>query len=159
MLEVALAGDGTYLEPMKQLARRLGLAGHARFVGALPPAEAVYRFLDETDLFVLPSRPEGLPRAMIEAMARGCPCIGSTVGGIPELLPAEDLVPPGDVDALARKIVEVLSDPQRMQRMATRNWKAATEYLPEVLDERRRVFYRKTRELAEQSGRLARQSS
>jgi len=155
MLEVALAGDGTYLEPMKQLARRVGLAGHARFVGALPPAEAVYRFLDETDLFVLPSRPEGLPRAMIEAMARGCPCIGSTVGGIPELLPREDMVPPGDADALARKIFEVLGDTDRMERMARRNWDAAKEYLPEVLVRRRREFYTKVRELSGRGPRVA----
>jgi glycosyltransferase involved in cell wall biosynthesis len=134
---------------MKQLARRLGLAGHARFVGALPPAEAVYRFLDDIDLFVLPSRTEGLPRSLIEAMARGCPCIGSTVGGIPELLPPEDMVPPGDADALARKIFEVPGDTDRMERMARRNWETAKQYLPEVLQARRRTFYRKVRELAE----------
>ena len=54
---------------------------------------------------------------MVEAMARGLPCIGSAVGGIPELLPADDLVTPGDAPGLARKLQEVLSDPARLARM------------------------------------------
>ena len=78
---------------------------------------------------------------MIEAMARGLPCIGSTVGGIPELLPAEDLVPPGDAPALARKIMEVLGDPDRMARMSARNLATAAEYRDDILSERRRAFY------------------
>jgi len=59
-----------------------------------------------------------MPRAMIEAMARGLPCIGSAVGGIPELLSSEDLVSRGDAGALALKIMEVVSQPDRMTRMS-----------------------------------------
>jgi len=147
-MELEFVGDGTYKREMESLAKRLGIADRVRFLGTVPPGQAVYHLLDTWDLFVLPSRTEGLPRAMIEAMARGCPCIGSTVGGIPELLPAEDLVPPDNAHALARKIREVLSDPQRMERMARRNWEATKDYLPEVLGERRRAFYGKVRDLA-----------
>jgi len=78
---------------------------------------------------------------MIEAMARGLPCVGSNVGGIPELLPAEDLVPPDNVAALASKIIEVLQQPQRMQQMSGRNLLKAGEYKDEVLNARRRAFY------------------
>jgi glycosyltransferase involved in cell wall biosynthesis len=98
--------------------------------------------LDRSSLFVLPSRTEGLPRAMLEAMARGLACVGSTVGGIPELLAAEDLVPAGDSAALARRIVEVSRDPRRMERMAARNRQKALEYREEVLGPRRTAFYR-----------------
>ncbi len=97
--------------------------------------------LDRADLFVLPSHQEGLPRAAIEAMARGLPCVGSTVGGFPELLPAEDLVPPGDAAALARKLREVVTDPDRLDRMAARNLGAAREYREDVLRPRRTAFY------------------
>jgi glycosyltransferase involved in cell wall biosynthesis len=86
---------------------------------------------------------------MIEAMARSLPCIGSTVGGIPELLPSEDLVPPGDVVALASKIREVVTDSERMARMSARNLETAKEYRDEVLRERRNEFYRYVREMTE----------
>jgi glycosyltransferase involved in cell wall biosynthesis len=89
----------------------------------------------------MPSRMEGLPRAMIEAMARALPCLGSTVGGIPELLSSEDLVAVGDAPGLAKKIHEVLADPARMSRMSARNLEKAREYA-EAPGERRLAFYR-----------------
>jgi glycosyltransferase involved in cell wall biosynthesis len=84
--------------------------------------------LDKADVFVLPSYQEGLPRAMIEAMARALPCIGSTVGGIPELLNQEDMIPPGNVAALADKIRSVVTNPERMNMMSARNWEKAKKY-------------------------------
>ena len=107
-LELVIVGDGKYRKDLQNLAQRLGVSERVSFRGMLPAGQAVRDELDAADLFVLPSRTEGLPRAMIEAMARGLPCIGSTVGGIPELLPPEDMVPPGDVSALAEKIREVI---------------------------------------------------
>jgi glycosyltransferase involved in cell wall biosynthesis len=127
---------------MESLARELGLSGRVEFRGRLPAGEAIFRELDRADLFVLPSRQEGLPRAMIEAMARALPCIGSTVGGIPELLPQRDLVPPDSPSALADKIGEVARDPSRMARMSARNLEVARGYREEVLVERRTAFYR-----------------
>jgi glycosyltransferase involved in cell wall biosynthesis len=105
--------------------------------------------LDAADLFALPSRQEGLPRAMVEAMARGLPCLGSTVGGIPELLPAEDMVPPGDARALARKIREMVTAPGRMALMSARNLEKARGYREEALAGRRQAFYRHVREMTE----------
>ncbi len=75
-------------------------------------------------------------------MAQGLPCIASTVGGIPELLPSEDLVPPDNVAALADKIREVVTDPQRMNRMSARNLEKAKSYREETLRDRRNGFYR-----------------
>ena len=89
------------------------------FLGQLPAGEMVRAQLDKADLFILPSKTEGLPRALVEAMARALPCIGTTVGGIPELLPSEDLVPPGDVKALAETIEDVLRRPERLAKMST----------------------------------------
>jgi glycosyltransferase involved in cell wall biosynthesis len=86
---------------------------------------------------------------MVEAMARALPCIGSTVGGIPELLPPEDMIPPGDVGALANKIREVVTNPERMARMSARNLEKAKDYRDEVLCDRRNEFYRYVREMTE----------
>jgi len=147
-LELLMIGDGAYREYLENLANKLGIKAEVKFLGQLP-REVVLQQLREADLFVLPSKTEGLPRAMIEAMACGLPCIGSTVGGIPELLPSEDLVPPDDIEALAQKIEEVVRDPARMRQMAERNLRTAQDYRPEVLQVRREQFYKKVRELTE----------
>ncbi|GAJ04944.1 unnamed protein product, partial [marine sediment metagenome] len=91
---------------------------------------------------------EGLPRAMVEAMARGMPCIGSSVGGIPELLADEDIVPPADVKALADKMEEVLRDVSRLERMARRNLQTAQEYRRSELSKRWVEFYKKVAEIS-----------
>jgi glycosyltransferase involved in cell wall biosynthesis len=88
---------------------------------------------------------------MLEAMARGCPCIGSNVGGIPELLAADDLVPPNDPEALARKIMEVTADPQRMKAMSERNLARAKQFDPDTLRDMRRGFYEYVRAHSQRS--------
>jgi glycosyltransferase involved in cell wall biosynthesis len=140
-LELVIVGSGRQRLELESRSATLGLKNRIQFRGQLTTAESVRGELDRADLFVLPSRQEGLPRAMIEAMARALPCIGSTVGGIPELLPAEDLVPAGDAYALARKIREVIIDPARMARMSARNLRKAREYADATLTDRRQAFY------------------
>jgi glycosyltransferase involved in cell wall biosynthesis len=139
--EIAMAGDGRYAAAMKELARELRIEERVQFLGQLPFGETVFQFLDSVDLFVMPSRAEGLPRALLEAMARGCPCIGSNIGGIAEVLAAEDLVPSGNARELADKILEVADDPERMKRMGLRNLEKAEEFNPERLKEVRRAFF------------------
>ncbi|BAZ68528.1 group 1 glycosyl transferase [Fischerella sp. NIES-4106] len=140
-LKLVLIGDGKHRAELEAKAAVLGVTEHINFLGWLPAGNAVRTQLDRADLFVLPSHQEGLPRAMVEAMARGLPCIGSTVGGIPELLVCEDLVPPGDVVALFSKIREVVTDPERMTRMSVRNLQKAKKYTDERLREQRIEFY------------------
>jgi glycosyltransferase involved in cell wall biosynthesis len=144
-VRLCLVGDGKHRIELERRAAALGLGGRVAFRGTLAAGSLVRQALDAADLFVLPSRQEGLPRAMIEAMARGLPCIGSRVGGIPELLAAEDLVPPNDPRELARKIREVVGDPVRMARMSARNLEKAHSYSPDRLARRRGQFYEHVR--------------
>ncbi len=146
-LRLTIVGDGQHQSDLEALAAQLDIRDHVEFRGRLPAGEAIIRELDQADLFVLPSYQEGLPRAMIEAMARGLPCIGSTVGGIPELLPEGDRVPPGDVVALAEKIQEVLGDPQRMTQMSERNLSRAQNYSNTKLSQKRTEFYQTVRQI------------
>jgi glycosyltransferase involved in cell wall biosynthesis len=148
-LKLVLVGDGKHRSELEARSQARGIADRVCFLGQLTAGDAVGAQLDKAELFILPSRQEGLPRAMIEAMARSLPCIGSTVGGIPELLPPEDLVPPGDPTALADKIREVVTNPERMTRMSARNLEKAKDYRDEVLQERRNQFYRYVREMTE----------
>jgi glycosyltransferase involved in cell wall biosynthesis len=145
-LRLIIAGEGQYQSELEKMANELGLGERVRFLGQLVTREAVLNQLDQADLFVLPSRQEGLPKALVEAMARALPCIGSNVGGIPELLPVEDRVPAGDVQALAEKIREVITSPERLASMSARNLVKAQEYREEILRQRRLGFYREVRE-------------
>jgi glycosyltransferase involved in cell wall biosynthesis len=144
-LDLVLVGDGQHRPQLTAQAERLGIGGHVHFRGQLAAGTAVREELDRADLFILPSHQEGLPRAMVEAMARALPCIGSTVGGIPELLQADDMVPPGDAEALAAKIREVVSDPQRLAAMSARNLETARTYSAERLGSIRRGFFEMVR--------------
>lgn len=148
-LELSLVGDGAFRDMLERLAADAGLSGRVTFHGWLPAGGPVRERLDAADLFVLPSRQEGLPRALVEAMARGLPSIGSTVGGIPELLHADDLVPPDDEEALAARIREVVTTPGRMAAMSLRNLQAARAYLRPTLERRRGDFYRHVRRVTE----------
>ena len=139
---LTIVGDGKFRRFLENRARSLGVGDRVRFVGELPAGQAVRDELARAHAFVLPSRTEGLPRALIEAMALALPCIGTTVGGIPELLPAEDMVAPGDARALAAKLREVLSDPARMARMSARNLEKAATFHERTIHERRMSFYR-----------------
>lgn len=145
-LHMTFVGGGKHQRDHERRVQRAGIESRISFLGHISSRQALQEQLDRSDLFILPSFQEGLPRAMIEAMARGLPCIGSTVGGIPELLPPEDLVPPGDATLLAAKIREVATDPLRMTRMSARNLAKAGDYRDEVLRERRRALYRHVRD-------------
>jgi glycosyltransferase involved in cell wall biosynthesis len=152
---LVLVGDGRHrAELAARAAAVVDARGAARgrleveFAGALPAGEPIRRVLDQADLFVLPSRTEGLPRALVEAMARGLPCIASAVGGIPELLPEENVVPAGNVPALAEKIRDVLRDAERRLRMSARNLELARQYREDLLDAKRLGFYEELRRVS-----------
>jgi glycosyltransferase involved in cell wall biosynthesis len=140
--EVVMVGDGKHRVEMEEMTNRMGLSAYIHFCGELPAGKAIRDQMDQATLFVMPSLTEGLPRAMIEAMSRALPCIGTRVGGIPELLDDEDLVSAGDAVGLANKIKEVISRPERLSAMSERNLARAQEYRPEVLEKRRVEFYR-----------------
>ncbi len=148
-LHLTYVGDGRRRPELEARVQDLGLHEQVTFLGKVPAGEGVAAALDAAHLFILPSKTEGMPKAMIEAMSRGLPCIGTTAGGFPELLPAEDLTPPGDPQALAQKIEEVVQDPAKLTRMSARNLAAAREYQLEVLRARRVQFYRHVRTLME----------
>jgi glycosyltransferase involved in cell wall biosynthesis len=148
-LKLTLVGAGRHQAALAAQAQRLGLTRDVLFRGQLTAGHAVQEVLDQADVFVLPSYQEGLPRAMLEAMARGLPCIGSSVGGVPELIPAADRVPPGNAIALMAKIQDVVTQPQRMTAMSARNLAKAEAFRNQVLQNQRRAFYSYVRELTE----------
>jgi glycosyltransferase involved in cell wall biosynthesis len=96
-----IAGDGPERARLQALCRRLDLESCVRFVGQVSNVEVLYRNLD---LLVLPSRSEGLPNTLLEALQADVPVVAAAVGAVPEVVgstPAARLVPPGSPAALA----------------------------------------------------------
>lgn len=145
--ELTIIGSGRQMPAYRSLANSLGLSDRVMFLGSLASGDTVRKQLDASDLFVLPSRVEGLPRALVEAMARGLPCVGSRVGGVPELLPQHAMVTPGKPDELAARILEIAASPELSARLAAENLAAARRYHENILQPKRAAFYRSLREL------------
>ena len=139
-LELRILGDGDP-EPWQAHAHRLGVLEQVRFDGVRPSGDPVMAWLDGLDLYLQPSRQEGLPRSLLEAMSRGCPALGTRCGGIPELLPEEALVAPGDDRGLAERIRGAVADPAWCREQARRNWELATRFTAARLEPRRRAFW------------------
>ncbi|MBP5273637.1 MAG: glycosyltransferase family 4 protein [Abditibacteriota bacterium] len=133
---VAGPGDTSYLA---DLARRAGVSDRVEFTGELDPAQVKER-LNGADLYIQPSRQEGLPRAVIEAMACGCPCIGTRIGGIPELVQKEYLIRPGSPAELCQKI-KLLSRKENMASAAEENLARSRDFDQKILDNKRHVFF------------------
>ena len=130
-------------ERWQALAEECGVGSQTVFCGTLANGAAVNHWLDEVDLYIQPSRVEGLPRALVEAMSRGCPALGSNVGGIPELLDSQCLHKPEDVTGLARLLVNALTNKDWRVEQAQKNFRRTAEYDGEVLGEVRRNFWLK----------------
>jgi len=112
-----VVGNGSLREPLEEQVKGLGLTDNFVFLGA---RRDIPRVLRAMDVFVLSSLWEGLPIALVEAMAAGLPCIGTKVSGITEVLDegsAGILVPPKASRALADALVQVLSDDELAERL------------------------------------------
>ena len=121
--ELEIVGDGPDEQILRTLATRLGVEAEVRFAGSLDRAGVAQRYR-EADLFTLPSSAEAFGNVFAEALASGLPIVGSTVGGIPELVEHGVnglLVSPGNPTALAQAIRYLADDPELRQEMGLRN--------------------------------------
>lgn len=139
--EFRILGSGDP-SPWQTLANQYGLSDNVFFDGTLPSGEPVFEWLDNIDIYLHPSLKEGLPRALIEAMSRGCPAIASSVAGTPELLGNEYLIHPGEADILAEKILKLSSSINDQTISAKENFETASRYSQEHLDKKRFAFWK-----------------
>lgn len=133
-----LAGGGDSSR-LKALTKKFDVEEQVYFLGSLPHEE-VFKLVDDIDLYIQPSLQEGLPRALIEAMSRACPAIGSTAGGIPELLDNQYVFKKKDY----KKIEEFLLNLNKKEflKMAKENYEKAKKFDKTILEEKRDTFYR-----------------
>lgn len=144
---VCFIGDGSKRREFEEYSRELGVEDRVVFTGILASADEVRKELVSSDIFVFPTRAEGLPRAVIEAMAVGLPCLSTPVNGIPELLKQDYLFDPDDYLSFSNKICSLVNDPELLNAISLENIKKASEYSEDCLKERRMYFYSKLKKL------------
>ena len=126
-IEFRILGTGPRVR-WEEEARRLGVSDMTIFCEPRYPGKEVMAWLDGIDIYLQPSMAEGLPRSLIEAMSRGCPCIGSRCGGITELLEEECLIEPGNTSQLREILKTSISDQEWQLNQARRNFQEALKY-------------------------------
>ena len=148
VVNVNFAGDDwdNSTEQILNYANEQGIEGQVACPGFLSRAQLT-EFLDNSDLFVLPTKAEGLPRVIIEAIAKGLPTITTPASGNPELIPAEYLVEFYDVNTLAQKIEELVTGKEAYEKASMENFEHSLQYEGSILQGRRDEFYGKLKAL------------
>lgn len=111
-----LLGDGELMEETKAYAEALGIAGNVHFLGS---QSNVYPYLNQADLFLLPSTFEGMPMTIIEAMGTGLPIVASKVGGVPDMLQNGEsgLLVSCDPEETAQAVLTLMENPDLREKL------------------------------------------
>lgn len=136
-----IVGEGEAEPTIRAEAARLGLDERIVLHGAVDHGELV-AFYQQADLLVQSSRFESQGMAVLEAVACGCPVIGTAVGVVPELCPPELTALPGDVESLAKAMTSALEDSPSRHRLAEHQAQAARDYELRPTVERWRDLFR-----------------
>ncbi len=136
--EYHLVGGGDTAR-LRYIAEKYKVENKVKFLGSLSHKQ-VFNFLDSIDVYIQPSKTEGLPRSLVEAMSRACPALGSSVGGIPELLNNEYVFRKASVNQICSFLIKM--DKKMLINAAKSNFNKAKEYQKDILDKKRNDFYK-----------------
>lgn len=123
-----IVGEGSEREAIQEEIKRLGLSGRVELMGV---RRDVARILAASDVFALSSDREGLPIAVLEAMAAARPVVATSVGDLPSVVRDGEtgrVVPPGDPSAFAEALAEVLGDASRAEEMGARGRRLVQDF-------------------------------
>lgn len=140
---VKFIGDGPLRKEFENYSESLGISSSIHFLGQKNSFRDIQDELSRSHLFLFPSINEGLPRALIEAMANSLACVSTDSDGIPELLDKEYLVSYSNIIMSETLVEKFINDEQLRIKVAKRNFKKAQEYRKDVLMKRRSDFYMK----------------
>lgn len=142
-IKLCLVGTGDY-QWVLDLIEEENVQEYVEVIGTLDAGEkGIYPFIDSLHLYIHPSKQEGLPRVVIEALSRGRLVLGSSAAGIPELLEEKFLHKPGDFKKLANDISEIISNSEEWKKVIQNNWDRSSHYLEENLQGKRVDFLNK----------------
>lgn len=139
-VRVRFLGDDKGKESHIAVAEREGVAEYVSFDG-YRTQEGVFEWIDGIDILVMPTLSETLGRAVIEAMSRGCPVIGSAETALPEQIGSDCIAPARDVSKISEIVEHMILDNDYMKWCAYENYYRAKKYDSAVTNERRRRFY------------------
>jgi glycosyltransferase involved in cell wall biosynthesis len=137
-LRVLGSGDRRFYD---SVAAECGVEELIFFDGVRLGGAQVYEWLDGLDIYAQPSRTEGLPRSLIEAMSRGLPCISSDAGGMPELLSNNYIFPVDSCVGMADRVLWLLESSDLRRESGMANYDVARQYDFDVLAARRKDFW------------------
>ena len=142
-VELHILGKGIEADRQRWIryASHHGVGEQLFFDKPLSNLKDVLAWDDAIDIMVLPSRSEGLPRAIVEAISRACPCIVSNVCSLPELVNVIWLHPPGDSRRMAELVEKMLINKELMLEAAKENFERAKSFTQDVLHVRRNAFF------------------
>lgn len=136
--EYKIVGGGNK-EYLTNLASKLDVKDEIKLIGPLPHNE-VFEWLDNIDVYIQPSLTEGLPRSVIEAMSRGCLVSGSSVGGIPELIPSDYIFTKKNMNEICEILKKI--DKNALIEQAKANFDFSKRFEFKLLEEKRMNFYK-----------------
>lgn len=138
-IEYQLVGGGDQ-EFLKSIAKKNNVQDKVKFLGSMPHTK-VFEWLETIDIYVQPSRQEGLPRALIEAMSRGLPAFGARTAGIPELIDPEFLFSntPNNINEICNILLSFEKTVMRDQ--SKRNFYQSQKYDKTTIEKRRKQFF------------------
>ena len=141
-----IIGPGRHYGALCERVAKYHLQGLVVMHGPAQYGPELFGFLDEGDVFVIPSLTEGMPRALIEAMGRGLPAIGTRTGGVSELLEDTQLVPPNRAGELADAMAVRIGCHVRLAEESHRNNAVAIcRYNPRRMRQAKHAFWQQVR--------------
>lgn len=148
-VRVRFIGDGPMRGEFEQYGESLGIGDAVEFLGRLPSGAEVKKEVSGSDMFVFPTRAEGLPRGLLEAMSEGLPCLSCPTCGIPEVLEKQYLYAYEDAQGFAEGIIRFITHPELMTEQSKVNLEVARRYRSSVLTQRRYDFYETLQQVAQ----------
>jgi glycosyltransferase involved in cell wall biosynthesis len=127
---------------LKEYAKGKGVEDRVTFAGFLTRVE-LETYLANSDIYVMPTKAEGLPRVIIEAMAKGLPCLTTDVSGNSELIDKEMMFDFYDVKTIADLVEMLIKNPHLYEITSRKNFLRSQKYEASILEKRRDDFYTK----------------
>ncbi|MCP4351170.1 MAG: glycosyltransferase family 4 protein [Desulfobacterales bacterium] len=130
-VQLFIIGSGTEEQRLKNLTNELKLGKQVQFAGSIPFGESLWQWFEKSDIFILPSYSEGIPKVLLEAMAFALPIIATRVGGVPWITDngkAALLIEPGSPDAIKKAVLRLIKDDTLRKSLVQEGFKIAGQY-------------------------------